>query len=690
MPWQNRLSVRKKSDYDKIKAIYNWVAENIYYDKPLYNNMKKNKQALDVVSGDPKVIYERRYAVCGGYTAFTVALLRAVGIPAKGISGVVNSDSKFGHGWTQAWVSKDKRWLIMDTTWGSSNSYNGSYSKGSVRSKFFDMSLETLSKTHIMTNTYEVKNKVHYHYNMKNQKDMYVELAYKSYTTYKTPPENPGYSFGGWYQDEALTKKWDFDKEKLLTDVHLYAKWIPKTYTVKFDSNGGTPVESVTAKYGERLKVPKEPTREGYIFGGWSTTKNGQNFWNFVREPFVNTVTKNITLYAYWQVPYTITFDSDGGTPVPSAKTGKNGLIPKPSVTPEKKGYTFAGWYYKKNAKDADRPVYFGEAKVSSDKTLYARWIPGGSSSKDTTPKATPTPMATPTPKPPTGITPDYTAAPLEDGTYNIHPATNTKLSFDMERSSLLDVTALIYYTNTKNDNQKFNLTRVGDYQYTITAVHSGKNLTSTGILGGQLKQSQADGNYKQVFTIMKYSDGYYRIQDFEGYFAGTSGGNAKSNTSIIMWEDDLNCSQSLVFTKLDYVAPAVLSPTPTPTPTPTLTPEQQYYNDIYTSGEVIEDGLFTIRSKISQSLTVDVPNSSKKDGTALIMFGSTNNDNQKFTIKKVGDKQYTITAKHSGLNWTSPGVEGGKITQSAPNNGSNQIFTITKTAIANSSSAKD
>lgn len=683
-----QITSSKKSEYDKIKAIYNWVAENIYYDQPLYRDMKKNKQSLDVVSGDPKVIYERRYAICGGYTAFTVALLRAVGIAAKGVSGVVNSDSQFGHGWTEAWVSKDKRWLIMDTTWGSGNSYdNGRYSKGSVRSKYFDMSLETLSKTHIMTSTGEVKNKVYYHYNIKNQKDMYVELPYKSATTYKTPPKNPGYTFDGWYKDEALTKKWDFEKEKLLTDVHLYAKWIPITYTVKFDSNGGTPVESVKAKYGERLTKPKDPTRKGYIFGGWTFTKNGNDFWNFVREPGIHTVTKNITLYASWQTPYTITFDSDGGTPVPSAKTGYNGKVPTPTVTPTKEGYTFAGWYYKKNAKESDRPVYFGEVSVKADTTFYARWIPGGGTpnTKDTAPKATPTPIATPTPKPPTGITPDYTAAPLENGTYNIHPAANTKLSFDMERSSMLDVTALIYYTNTTNDNQKFNLTRVGDYLYTITLVHSGKNLTSSGIMGGQLKQSQADGNYKQVFTIMKYSDGYYRIQDFEGYFAGTSGGNAKSNTSVIMWEEDLDCSQALVFSKLDTAAPAVLSPTPIPTPTPTLTPTQQYYYDMYATGDTIEDGLYTINSYISSILTVDVPNSSKKEGTALILFGSTNNDNQKFTLKKVGDKQYTITAKHSGLNWTSPGVAGGKITQGAPNNSSSQIFTITK---ANSSNA--
>ena len=55
--------------------------------------------------------------------------------------------------------------------------------------------------------------------------------------------------------------------------------------------------------------------------------------------------------------------------------TDSQGVIPQPSVTPEKKGYIFTGWYYKKNAKDTDRAVVFGATKVTANITLYARWI---------------------------------------------------------------------------------------------------------------------------------------------------------------------------------------------------------------------------------------------------------------------------------------------------------------------------
>jgi len=41
--------------------------------------------------------------------------------------------------------------------------------------------------------------------------------------------------------------------------------------TITFVSNGGTSVSSITAKAGEALTEPVEPTREDYVFGGWYT-----------------------------------------------------------------------------------------------------------------------------------------------------------------------------------------------------------------------------------------------------------------------------------------------------------------------------------------------------------------------------------------------------------------------------------
>lgn len=49
-----------------------------------------------------------------------------------------------------------------------------------------------------------------------------------------------GYTFGGWYEDAALTKVWDFAKHTVTANTTIYAKWAPHTYTVRFYSNGGS------------------------------------------------------------------------------------------------------------------------------------------------------------------------------------------------------------------------------------------------------------------------------------------------------------------------------------------------------------------------------------------------------------------------------------------------------------------
>ena len=65
-----------------------------------------------------------------------------------------------------------------------------------------------------------------------------------------------------------------------------------KKYTVKFDSNGGTIVKAIEVKENEKIKKPKDPTKDGYYFDGWYYKNKLFNF---------NTkITKNITLKAHW------------------------------------------------------------------------------------------------------------------------------------------------------------------------------------------------------------------------------------------------------------------------------------------------------------------------------------------------------------------------------------------------------
>lgn len=69
-------------------------------------------------------------------------------------------------------------------------------------------------------------------------------------------------------------------------------------YTVTFNSNGGTDVESITnVKRNSTITEPEAPTRDGYAFKGWFRDTKLTKEWKFDTD----TVTGNITLYAKWE-----------------------------------------------------------------------------------------------------------------------------------------------------------------------------------------------------------------------------------------------------------------------------------------------------------------------------------------------------------------------------------------------------
>ncbi len=84
-----------------------------------------------------------------------------------------------------------------------------------------------------------------------------------------------GYSFAGW-NTQPDGNGTAYDNEAVITatatnkgPVTLYAQWTVRQYTISFDSNGGTPVASITQDYGTAVTPPADPTRDGYTFAGW-------------------------------------------------------------------------------------------------------------------------------------------------------------------------------------------------------------------------------------------------------------------------------------------------------------------------------------------------------------------------------------------------------------------------------------
>ena len=116
-----------------------------------------------------------------------------------------------------------------------------------------------------------------------------------------------GYTFEGWYADKNFTEKVTFPYEVTRAQT-LYAKWEKNTYTVHFETDGGTAVGDMIVSVIERSPSTE---KKGYTFEGWYADKN---FTEKVTFPYE--VTRAQTLYAKWtqNIPAGITFtvDADG------------------------------------------------------------------------------------------------------------------------------------------------------------------------------------------------------------------------------------------------------------------------------------------------------------------------------------------------------------------------------------------
>lgn len=178
-----------------------------------------------------------------------------------------------------------------------------------------------------------------------------------------------------------------------------------KKYKITYDANGGFGApSSQEKKEGESVTLSTAyPTRDGYTFAGWSTSKNSIDAEYMPGD--VYSADSNIVLYAVWikaeednkendkeedkdsdkeedkdsdkedvYAAYTITYDANGGNgiPAPQQKTENEAIILSSGV-PTRTGYKFLGWSKNKNSTVAEyQPgaVYSDNGNV----TLYAIW----------------------------------------------------------------------------------------------------------------------------------------------------------------------------------------------------------------------------------------------------------------------------------------------------------------------------
>ena len=144
------------------------------------------------------------------------------------------------------------------------------------------------------------------------------------------PAATPGYTFGGWNKADGTA--WDYASDKVTDNITLYAKWAANTYTITFDTAGGSEIAPITQDYGTVITAPEAPTREGYTFIGWD------------KEIPTTMPAENMTVTAQWEInQYTITFDTNGGSEIAPITQDYGTAITAPD-DPTREGYTFIGW----------------------------------------------------------------------------------------------------------------------------------------------------------------------------------------------------------------------------------------------------------------------------------------------------------------------------------------------------------
>ena len=151
------IAKKAYSNYERILAVHDWVADNIFYDYDSLNDGSYRFAKIDALS-----ILKTKRTVCCGYSALSVTLLRAIGVMALNLDCYALGVSSGNNAWSENTMKEpanhvltfayaDDRWIMMDTTWDSNKQYrNGEYitQPYPVSHIYFDGTIAFFSYTH--------------------------------------------------------------------------------------------------------------------------------------------------------------------------------------------------------------------------------------------------------------------------------------------------------------------------------------------------------------------------------------------------------------------------------------------------------------------------------------------------------------------------------------------------------------
>ena len=209
---------------------------------------------------------------------------------------------------------------------------------------------------------------------------------------------------------------------------------------------------------------------------------------------------------------------------------------------------------------------------------------------------------------------------PLENGTYTISNATNSKQVLDIASAVETDYANIQMYASNNTSAQRFELYYVGNGYYQILSEKSGKSLdvaNGSKKQGANVWQYSWNGSEAQLWRIIEAEDGGYYLQSKLGTFLSISGNTASSGMNVQMSYLESGKRQQWKFEASTY--------------------------------QPVKDGKYTLRSSKESEYTIDVANASKVDGANVWLYYYNGTKPQRFNISYVGKGYYKIIAEHSG-----------------------------------------
>lgn len=200
------------------------------------------------------------------------------------------------------------------------------------------------------------------------------------------------FTAGEWCFDEALQNKVTLDVNddafypNNSETVNVYAQWTPKDYTLHFDTNEVSEVQSRPYSVTNKITSLPAPTRLGYKFEGWyyDETYNAKATVSSLSEETTINFPENsneVTIYAEWnETTYTLKYETNGGSSIAngSYSIDSKKLTQFPTDDPTRDGYEFAGWHYDS---DCTKKVDLENLRedlmypsTTKEVTFYAKW----------------------------------------------------------------------------------------------------------------------------------------------------------------------------------------------------------------------------------------------------------------------------------------------------------------------------